>query len=75
MESNAEGNDNFATKLISTGNMEEKRRSLKNVEEVRRKNQTYLLSKLLPWTTSSKVTTAFTSHLQVYFTCYSECMT
>ena len=35
MESNPKGNDNFATKLISTENLE------KNVTEVRRKNQTY----------------------------------
>ena len=35
MESNPKGNDNFATKLISTENVE------KNVAEVRRKNQTY----------------------------------
>ena len=34
-------NDNFATKVISTENVK------KNVEEVRRKNQTYFFSKLL----------------------------
>ena len=34
-ESNAKGNDDFATKVISTENVEKK------VEEVRRKNQTY----------------------------------
>ena len=37
----SKGNDNIAAKVISTENVE------KNVEEVRRKNQTYLLSKLL----------------------------
>ena len=36
MKSNAKVNDNFATKMISTENVEKK-----NVEEVRRKNQTY----------------------------------
>ena len=34
-ESNAKGNDDFATKVISLENVEKK------VEEVRRKNQTY----------------------------------
>ena len=34
-------NDNFATKVTSTENVK------KNVEEVRRKNQTYFFSKLL----------------------------
>ena len=37
----SKGNDNIAAKVISTENVE------KNVEEVRRKNQTYLFSKLL----------------------------
>ena len=46
MESNAKGNDNFPTKVISTENVE------KNVKEVRRKNQTYFFSKLLTWATS-----------------------
>ena len=41
MESNAKQNDNFATKLINTESVE------KTEEEVRRKNQTYFLSKLL----------------------------
>ena len=50
MESNAKGNNNFATKVISTENV------VKNVEEVKRKNQTYFFSKLLTWTTSLKVT-------------------
>ena len=36
------GNDNFATKVISMENVEKK-----NVDEVRRKNQTYFFSKLL----------------------------
>ena len=40
-ESNVKGNDNFATKVISTENVE------KNVEEARRKNQTYFFSNLL----------------------------
>ena len=35
------GNDNFATKVISTENVK------KFVAEVRRKNQTYFFSKLL----------------------------
>ena len=48
-ESNPEGNDNFATKVISTENVE------KNVKEVKRKNQTYFFSKLLTWETSSKL--------------------
>ena len=39
MESNPKGNDNFATKVISTENVE------KNLNEVRRKNQTYFFSK------------------------------
>ena len=39
MESNPKRNDNFAT--ISTENL------VKNLEEVRRKNQTYFFSKLL----------------------------
>ena len=43
MESNAKWNDNFATKVISTRNVE------KNVEEVRKKNQTYFFFKLLTW--------------------------
>ena len=37
----SKGNDNFATTVISTENIE------KIVEEVRRKNQTYFFSKLL----------------------------
>ena len=37
----SQGNDNFATKVISTENIE------KIVEDVRRKNQTYFFSKLL----------------------------
>ena len=40
-ERNIKGNDNFTTKVVSTGNVE------KNVEEVRRKNQTYFFPKLL----------------------------
>ena len=49
MESNAKGNDKFATKAISTENVE------KNVKEVRRKNQTYFFSKLLTSATSLKL--------------------
>ena len=41
-ECTSTGNDNFATKVISTENVEKK-----NVEEVRRKNQTYFFSELL----------------------------
>ena len=37
----SKGNDNFATKMISSENIE------KIVEDVRRKNQTYFFSKLL----------------------------
>ena len=37
----SQGNDNLATKVISTETIE------KIVEEVRRKNQTYFFSKLL----------------------------
>ena len=37
----SKGNDNFATTVISTENVE------KAVEEVRRKNQTHFISKLL----------------------------
>ena len=42
MECTSTGNDNFATKVISMENVEKK-----NVDEVRRKNQTYFFSKLL----------------------------
>ena len=43
IESNAKGNDNFAIKVISTENVEGKSYIFfkKNMEEVRRKNQTY----------------------------------
>ena len=42
MESNAKGNDNFAIKVINTENVEGKSYIFKkNMEEVRRKNQTY----------------------------------
>ena len=42
MESNAKGNDNFAIKVIRTENVEEKSYIFKkNMEEVRRKIQTY----------------------------------
>ena len=40
-ESNPEGNDNFATKVISTENVE------KNVKEVKRKNQTLFLFQVI----------------------------
>ena len=59
MDSNAKGNDNFifAIKLISTKDLQGKSSSFKrSVEEVRRKNQTYIFSKVLPWPTSVKVT-------------------
>ena len=49
MESNAQGTDNFAAKMISTENVE------KNVKEVRTKNQTYFFCKLLTWVTSLKL--------------------
>ena len=43
MESNAKRNDNFAIKLISTDNVEGKSYIFffKNMEDVKRKNQTY----------------------------------
>ena len=42
IESNAKGNDNCAIKVISTENVEGKSYIFKkNMEEVRRKNQTY----------------------------------
>ena len=47
-ESNAQGNDNFATKVTNTENVEKK------CEAVRRKNQTYFFSKYQA--TSLKVT-------------------
>ena len=40
-ESNAKGNDDFATKVISTENVEKK------VEEIRRKNQTYFWKNII----------------------------
>ena len=40
MDSNAKGNNNFATKLISTENVKGKSSSLKNIENARRKIQT-----------------------------------
>ena len=49
MESNAEENENFATKVIIMENVE------KNVKEIRRKNQTYFFSKLVTWATSLKL--------------------
>ena len=48
MESNAKGNDNFAIKVISTENVEGKSYIFKkNMEEVRRKNQTYFFHFLI----------------------------
>ena len=43
MESNTKGNDNFAIKVISTENVDGKSYIFlkRNMEEVRRKNQTY----------------------------------
>ena len=49
MESNAEGNDNFVTKVIITENVE------KNAKEVRRKNQTFFFPKLMTWATILKL--------------------
>ena len=48
MESNAKGNDNFTIKVIARNMLK------KNVKEVKRKNEAYLFSKLLTWTTSLK---------------------
>ena len=64
MESNAKANDYFPIKVISTENVE------KNVEERRRKNQTYLFSKLLVWTTSSKVTFSQNFYIFIIFKYY-----
>ena len=45
MESNAQGHDNFAIKVISTENVEGKSSIFKKkMEEVRRQNQTYFFS-------------------------------
>ena len=41
MESSVKGNDNFATKVISTEHLE------RNLKKFRRKNQTYFFSMLL----------------------------
>ena len=46
MESNAKGNDNFTIKVIA------RKMQKKNAKEVKRKDETYLFSKLLTWTTS-----------------------
>ena len=43
MESSVKGNDNFATKVISTEHIE------RNLKKFRRKNQTYFFSMLLTW--------------------------
>ena len=57
IESSTKGNDNFAITVISTENIEGKSSIFeKNREKVRRKNQTYFFSKLLPWPTSLKDT-------------------
>ena len=64
MESNAKANDHFPIKVISTENVE------KNVEERRRKNQTYRFSKLLVWTTSSKVTFSQNFYIFIIFKYY-----
>ena len=55
---------NFPIKVRSTENVE------KNVEERRRKNQTYLFSKLLVWTTSSKVTFSQNFYIFIIFKYY-----
>ena len=49
MESNAEGNDNFVTKVIITENVE------KIAKEVRRKNQIFFFPKLMTWATILKL--------------------
>ena len=49
MESNAEGNDNFVTKVIITENVE------KIEKEVRRKNQIFFFPKLMTWATILKL--------------------
>ena len=46
MESNPKGNDNFATKVISTENVG---------KNVKRNSQTYFFSKSLTWETSLKL--------------------
>ena len=49
MESSPKGNNNFAIKVVSTENVE------KNAKVVRRKNQTYFSSKLVPWEAGLKL--------------------
>ena len=49
MESSPKGNNNFAIKVVSTENVE------KNAKVVRRKNQIYFSSKLVPWETGLKL--------------------
>ena len=57
MESNAKGNGNFAIKVIKEKQKGKVPFFKKNMEEVRRKNQTFFsFSKLLTWTTSLKIT-------------------
>ena len=91
MESNAKGNDNFAAKVINTKTLERNSSLKRKVGEVRRKSQISLISKLLLWAISLKVTSSgqllylwnFYLFLNkglslgaIYkFTCHSECMT
>ena len=58
MESNAKGNDNFAAKVINTKTLERNSSLKRKVGEVRRKSQISLISKLLLWAISFKVTSS-----------------
>ena len=58
MESNAKGNDNFAAKVINTKTLERNSSLKRKVGEVRRKSQISLISKLLLWAISLKVTSS-----------------
>ena len=60
MESNAKGNDNFATKMISTENVENKFGRIKKKQ-----------SNLLTWATSLKVT--FSGKLLYFYNFNLEC--
>ena len=91
MESNAQGNDNFSAKVISTKTVKRNSSLKRKVGEVRRKSQISLISKLLLWAIRLKATSSgkllylwnfdllFNKVLSlgaIYkFTCHSECMT
>ena len=57
MKSNTKGNDNFATKMISTENLKGKNSSLKKWQKKQEERvKISFFPKLLPWTTSVTVT-------------------